>query len=487
MAVINSNLLSLTARQHQGRANSELSSTLERLSSGLKINSAADDAAGQAIGNRMEANLNANDAVTKGINDGISLMQTAEGGLDQINDLLQRGRQLAVQAANGTLSSDDRDAINNEFLQISEEVDRIAMDTEAFGKHPLAPGEVPEDISTPSTGEVESLKSLFSTSGTTLTGQSSGVKSVGFIPKGAENVTISVDGLPGQEDDIQIFTQDGKHVVGTPVTGTDADASWSGNAVLSPEDVETQLFTAENGFPDSAEYQDELIGFTQEGENFSQDMDIHGTYNGMQFQYTGDGDHYQSDDANNDGNTYDAATVEKLNIDRTTEPLFLAVTGSGSYNITMDWDAMPGDAEAPASPETSSDTDIVMSANYGKAPDKITIEPTPADSQTLGLEDISLATEKSAGLALDTFDQAISKVDGYRSEYGSLTNRFDSAIANLDQQSVNTAAARSRIMDADYAQESSKLMKQQVIQQASQSILAQANQMPRNVLSLLPS
>ncbi|RXE46000.1 flagellin N-terminal helical domain-containing protein [Chromohalobacter israelensis] len=487
MAVINSNLLSLTARQHQGRANSELSSTLERLSSGLRINSAADDAAGLAIGNRMEANLNANDAVTKGINDGISLMQTAEGGLDQINDLLQRGRQLAVQAANDTLSSDDRSAIQNEFLQIVEEVDRISVETEIFGKHPLAPGEVTEEISTPSTGEVESLKSLFGTSGTTLTSQPSGVKSVGFIPTGAKNVTITIDGFEGAEDDIQIFTQDGKHVVGTPVTGTDADASWSGNSVLSPEDVETQLFTAENGFLDSAEYQDELIGFTQEGEDFSQEMRIHGTYNGMQFQYTGDGDHYQSDAANNDGNTSGAATVEKLNIDQTTEPLFLAVTGSGIYDITMDWDAMPGDAEAPVSPETSSDTDIVMSANYGEEADKITIEPTPADSQTLGLDDVRLTTSRGAGLALDTFDQAIRKVDGYRSEYGSLTNRFDSAIANLDQQSIDTAAARSRIMDADYAQESSALLKKQVIQQASQSILAQANQVPQNVLSLLPS
>lgn len=226
MPVINTNLLSLRAQQNQGRASNGLSTSLERLASGLRVNSAKDDAAGQAIANRMESNLRANDQITKGINDGISLMQTAEGGLDGINEILQRARELSVQAANGTLSESDRSAINQEYHQLRDEIDRIAGDTEIFGRYPLAPSEVPEDIPAPPSGEVESLLSLFGTSGTTLSGQPSGVKSVGFIPEGAKNVTITVDGLEGAEDDIQIFTRDGKHLVGTPVVGDDADTTW---------------------------------------------------------------------------------------------------------------------------------------------------------------------------------------------------------------------------------------------------------------------
>lgn len=487
MAAINSNLLSLTARQHQGRANSELSSTLERLSSGLRINSAADDAAGLAIGNRMEANLNANDAVTKGINDGISLMQTAEGGLDQINDLLQRGRQLAVQAANDTLSGDDRNAIHNEFLQIAEEVDRISMETEVFGKHPLAPIEQRQPVT--QLGNTQTIQDALQVpKGAWDSGRTSGTDPIGFIPEGTEGLTIDINAI-GIDDDIQLFTRNGTHLVGTPlVEGApdNTDATWKGRGITTEQDLKNDLLNESNGFSDQVEYDSSVL--YHKPDEYDAANGEKRTVSGMAVTYTGDGDWYDTNinDGNNDPlpDSGAATTTERVTIEKVSEPLFLAVVGSGSYNMKIDWEKMP---DGPPKHPLGTPTDIVMSANYGQAPDKITIEPTPADSQTLGLDDVRLTTNRGAGLALDTFDQAIRKVDGYRSEYGSLTNRFDSAIANLDQQSIDTAAARSRIMDADYAQESSALLKKQVIQQASQSILAQANQVPQNVLSLLPS
>lgn len=139
MAVINSNLLSLTAQQHQGRANSELSSTLERLSSGLKINSAADDAAGQAIGNRMAAQEKGQHQAMRNANDGISMLQTAEGALDEINDRLQRVRELSVQGLNGTITADDADAIQAEINQNLQEIDRLNEQTQ-FNGMPLLSG-----------------------------------------------------------------------------------------------------------------------------------------------------------------------------------------------------------------------------------------------------------------------------------------------------------------------------------------------------------
>ncbi|WP_280562090.1 flagellin [Chromohalobacter sp. 48-RD10] len=133
MAVINSNLLSLTARQHQGRANSELGTTLERLSSGLKVNSAADDAAGQAIGNRMAAQEAGQHQAARNANDGISMIQTAEGALDEVNDRLQRIRELSVQGLNGTITADDADAIQAEINQNLKEIDRLNEQTEFNG------------------------------------------------------------------------------------------------------------------------------------------------------------------------------------------------------------------------------------------------------------------------------------------------------------------------------------------------------------------
>ena len=119
MAVINTNLTSLGSQQSLKKSQSWLATSMERLSSGLRINSAKDDAAGQGVANRMQANINAHSTIARGINDGISLMQTAEGGLDSINEMLQRGRELAVQAATGTLSDSDRTAIQNEFIGYS--------------------------------------------------------------------------------------------------------------------------------------------------------------------------------------------------------------------------------------------------------------------------------------------------------------------------------------------------------------------------------
>ncbi|BBI64330.1 hypothetical protein HSBAA_56360 [Vreelandella sulfidaeris] len=136
MAVINTNLLSLNGQNQLQRSQSAMETAIERLSSGLPINSAKDDAAGQAIANRMESNLRAGSALTCGINDGISLMQTAEGRLDSINALLQRSSELAIQSTKDTLSDAERSSINAEYQQLAEEIDRLAFSAEAFGKTP---------------------------------------------------------------------------------------------------------------------------------------------------------------------------------------------------------------------------------------------------------------------------------------------------------------------------------------------------------------
>ncbi|WP_264429430.1 flagellin N-terminal helical domain-containing protein [Halomonas qaidamensis] len=478
MPVINTNLSALNTQQGLGKSKAALTTSMERLASGLRVNSAKDDAAGQAIANRMDANLRANTTVTRGINDGVSLMQTAEGGLDGINDILQRSRELAVQAANGTLSDGDRASINAEYKELRAEIDRIAKGTEAFGKYPLAPTES-------RLGETQSMGELFQISGTNLTAQSSGVEPVTYIPVGAKNITITVDGLPGAEDDIQIFTRSGKHLVGTPLN----DYTWVTNGVSSAEEIKNKIFQNPDknlGFLADAEYDASELFNVEPAEDavFSDQLEHAETraYKDMLFTYTGDGDRFNSDSNNADGATDSSHSIERLNIDKTTEPLILVVTGQGIFNVQAEWDAMPA---SNITPPISSATEIVVDAHFGEEIETITIEPTPADHLSLGLEDVELDPLEKAREAMAKLQEALNQVDGYRSQYGALANRFESAIENLATQSLNTAAAQSRIMDADYAKESSSMIKMQILQQAGSSMLAQANQIPQNVLSLL--
>ncbi|MFI8750253.1 flagellar hook-associated protein FlgK [Vreelandella lionensis] len=195
--------------------------------------------------------------------------------------------------------------------------------------------------STTRLGQTESFASKFAT-GSTLTGETSGIKPFAFIPVDAKNVEIHLTDL-GADDDIQIFTRDGKHLIGTPVTGSDADYTWTSNSINSEDDLETQVFTLARGFPEGTTYSDEELLF-HKGTNFSSDLadGVTSSYNGMTFTYTGDADHFDSEGAINDGSSSLDGMSEKLNIDTVTEPLFVLISGNGRFNITATWDDMPG-------------------------------------------------------------------------------------------------------------------------------------------------
>ncbi|MEE3664500.1 flagellin [Brenneria sp. g21c3] len=480
MVSLNNNYL--TILNQQSKTTSKLGQAIERLSSGLRINSAKDGAASQATANRMTANLNANSTIAKGVQDGFSLMQTAEGGLDEINNLLQRARTLAVQAANGTLSDSDRESLNNEYLQIVDEIDNIASTTEIFGQYPLASAETTQPVNL---GDTESISAKFLVEGQTYT-FTSGIVSLAFIPAGAKNITITVDGLAGPEDDIQLFTRDGTHLTGTPVEGIDADIVWAKNGITNVDSMNASVITESNGFLPDAEYSaDSLL----EVDNYDTSIGTQLSYNGMTITYSGDEDRFEDDTTGgyNDGNIPSSEnTIETLNIDVVTEDLIIMVVGSGIFTASASWDELPMPTEeidtgTPASQTTT----IIVSANYGSDVHAITIDPTPADSETLGLTGASLLSAESAGAAITTFDQALETINSYRSQYGSLTNRFESITSQLSQGFIVISDARSRITDADYAVEVSEMTKVQILQQTTTSMLAQANQQSEIVLTLL--
>lgn len=478
MISLNSNLPAQSASQKLANSKSSLGQAIERLASGLRINSAKDDAAGLAIANRMESNLRAGDQVNRNVNDGISLAKTAEGGLNEINALIQRSHEMAVQAANGTLSDADRASINAEFHQLRQEVDRLAYSTEIFGRYPLAPSaqtKVPVAI-----GNTQPVYAKFPASGVP-TSFTSGIVSTAYVPSGAKDFVLDIDSL-GADDDIQLFTRDGVHLLGTPLLGADRDVVWTKNSVTDDLSAKSRVLTESNGFLPTASYDGSRL--LQGGPTFDLNGSASGTYNGMTFKFSGDGDRYEVGAAFNDGTNGTGGRYERLFVDEATEDLIIMVTGTGAFTATATWSQMP-QPTAPIKPPYSESTDIVVGAGFGQDIQKITIDPTPSDSVSLGLDQIELDPFEKAQEAMAKLREVLAKVDTYRGQYGALNNRFESVVQNVGEQQLALSAAKSRIADADYAIEVSNMTRASILQQAGLAVLAQANQMPQQVLKLI--
>ena len=477
--------------RHLANTQARTNQAIGRLASGMRVNSAADDAAGLAMASQMTTNLRATSTLTRGINDGISLTQVAEAGLNSINELVQRSRELAVQAANGSLSDSDRGTLNQEFMQLRESINQIALSTSIYGKYPLAPA--PVSVAPPPLmlGNIPPVSSLFPVNGGSMT-FASGKVPVAYIPAGATNVTMEIDSL-GADDDIEIFTRDGKHLAGTPILAGSPDRVWAANGVTDAATAKAAFLTEENGFLPTASYDASqlleggpALDLTQSGSATS----VYSNANGnMTIQYSGDGDRYESGSDYNDGVNSTQSTLERVNLDTVTEDLVLMGVGSGAFTATVSWDSMPDRstpvAPTPSSQPTSSGTEIIVGASFGQQPDTVSIEPTPADSASLGLDRLALDPFEEARKALAAFDQALTQISGYRSHYGAVSNRLDSAIQGLEQERFVTSSALSRTMDADYAKESSELVKSQLLQQAGTSMLEQLHKLPQGLLSLL--
>ncbi|HAU5608284.1 FliC/FljB family flagellin [Citrobacter koseri] len=368
--VINTNSLSLLTQNNLNKSQSSLSSAIERLSSGLRINSAKDDAAGQAIANRFTANIRGLTQASRNANDGISVAQTTEGALSEINNNLQRVRELTVQASNDTNSKSDLDSIQAEIKQRLEEIDRVSAQTQFNGVKVLA--------------ENKTLS----------------------IQVGAnDNEVIKINLSEINSESLKL---DKLSVSGTVAYKDAEDASGDPIALSGDiDDLETALGldAADTGAGATVSFKDGSYYVTIAG---SADDTKNGTY---------------------------AATVDEDG----------KVTIDASKQVTK-----PEGAE-----------------------DKTNLQAVDEENSTITTN------------PLDLIDKALATVDSMRSDLGAIQNRFDSAITNLGNTVNNLSSARSRIEDADYATEVSNMSRAQILQQAGTSVLAQANQVPQNVLSLL--
>lgn len=480
MLAINHNEIAGLSLKSRKSNDSMLAQAIERLSSGLRINGAKDDAAGQSIANRMLSSINADGVISRGMDDAISLAQTAEGALNEVSDMLIRAKTLAIQAATGTLSDADRISINNEYQNILAGITHIAETTEIFGQYPLAtdnPIYPPQLI-----GDVSPLNAKFPVQGNSYA-FTSGIIPLAYIPAGATDITITINSL-GMDDDLQLFTRDGKHLVGTPLEGADADYVWVSHGINDDATATNALMTEQNGFASGASYDGSQLveggaSWDYTGETLN--------YNGMNITYSGDGDRYE-DSTNggyNDG-TNGSNMIERITLDNVTEDLLVVVVGNGSFTSSITWGNLPTPTATPAvPPKQSRDIDVVTSANFGDTLKTTTIKPTPTDLKTLNLDNTDMTTQAGASQSMARLDAALEKVSSYRGQYGAMINSFESHKSVLSQQSIALQASRSRIQDADYAAEASRLAKAQIIAQGQTAALKIANQSTQTVLDLL--
>jgi flagellin len=378
--VINTNVMSLNAQRNLATSSDEMSTSLQRLSSGMRINGAKDDAAGLAISQRFTAQIRGLSTAIRNAGDAVSLTQTAEGALGSVTSNLQRMRELAVQASNGTNSQVDRDALNAEYSQLRSEVQRIADQT-VFAGLKLLDGsfsgvnfQVGANV-----GEVITIQSLANVSTGALGGAFSRVE----VSVGAGNMTSFATAIAAG---------------GLTINGTSVGAI---AAAGSAQERAGQLVSAINAVSATT---------------------------GV-------------------GASYDSAT--------------------GNYTLTS------GAAITVAGASATVALSGFAAGTLG----------TPVTTNGMNATNVSSFT--SAQQTLGVLDNALTAVNSARATIGSINSRFDSVIANLRSTTENLSASRSRIQDTDFAQETARLTRAQVLQQAGVAMLAQANASPQQVLSLL--
>lgn len=372
---VNTNVSALVAQRHLNSATEMLNQSLERLSSGKKINSAKDDAAGLQISNRLETQMRGLDVAVRNANDGVSIMQTAEGAMQESTNLLQRMRDLSLQSANGSNSKAERVALQEEMAALNDELNRIA-ETTSFGGRKL-------------------LNGTFGQSSFQI-GASSG-----------EAVQLSLKNMRSDSIDMGGFSYVGRRSL---------DEQWQvskGNNQLMIQ------------YLDASGKESSINIHAKEGD----DVEELATY-----------------------------------INGQTDELSASVNEDGQLQIFM------------AGKETSGTLSF-----SGSLAEELQMDLKGYES----VNDLDIRSAGGAQRAVSVLDTALQYVDSHRAELGALQNRFSHAINNLDNVHENLAASNSRIKDADYAKETTQMIKQQILQQVSTSILAQAKKQPNLALSLL--
>ena len=480
--VINTNVMSLNAQRNLSTSGSQLATSLQRLSSGLRINSAKDDAAGLAISSRMTTQINGLNQAVRNANDGISLAQTTESALQEVTNNLQRIRELAVQSANATNSDSDRAALDQEVQQRLAEVNRIATQTSFNGRKVLdgsfgnATFQVGANVGeTISVGLATSMKNA----------------DIGAIANQNGSVDLST-----------VFTSGG--VTGVAAVWTSA-LDTSGAIDFSGVGNDLAFTVGGDAVALNSDYTGDVAGLVADIQAAVGNDVVVGVNGSDMITFTAAATGTAGDAAvamaGTDGSG-SATTAGVTAVAGSAAPLTLAAAdltiqvGSGTaVDLAVTYDTAEDLAEAINSSVSgvnasiNDDGELVLSGTE-------TFTIGGAEATTLGLTAGAVAASgdltavnvldvAGANDAVLRMDAALTSVSSLRSTLGAIQNRFDSVINSLQAVSENLAASRSRIQDTDFAAETAALTRAQILQQAGTAMVAQANSAPQNVLSLL--
>lgn len=503
---INHNISALKSNSQLGRTGSALDKSLERLSSGLRINRAADDAAGMAISRKMKTQIEGLEQASRNSSDGISVIQTAEGALSEVEAMIQRMRELSVQSANGTNTLDDRKAIQEEIDQLNKEIQRIS-DTTEFNTKTLLNGDIDRKsysdntkvklISLSDAVDTEKYKikvtqdarqAVVAGGATQLIGATGVTKEqAGIININGQEIQISEGDTTSQVFEkvrdvcdilsINVIANDG--TIDSTLSET---AGYESSTLVAGKSL--IFISKEYGSAEKIEIHcdndklAELMGLTTTGvattgvdakaepvEGFRSTATV--STNGNVIKIT-DNNGFEMKFEIKDNTAGTKFTDTRINGSTSAATAGTITAGAGDEAAITVLDAGP--------------MQLQIGANEGQTMDVRIPKVTP---KTLGIEGVNVNTEAGAQKAIAAISAAVTMVSGIRAKLGAYQNRLEHSIANLDVSSENMTEALSRIEDVDMAEEMSTYTQKNVLSQAGTSMLAQANQRPQNILTLL--
>jgi flagellin len=496
--VINTNVMSLNAQRNLNKSQGAMETAMQRLSSGLRINSAKDDAAGLAISERMTSQIRGLNQAVRNANDGISLAQTGEGALSETGRLLQRMRELAVQSANSTNSAFDRSALNAEANQLKSELDRIASTTTFNGLKILdgtyqnkafhVGANADETIAVSITGSGTSDLKHYTVAGTNATdNQGTGSTSVA-----AATLTGEVNVILAQT--LTISGSEGSDTAAVAISATAAEVAAAVN-----------LTTENTGVSAKASTTATLSGLSAAGSVTITLGSVAGTDTTVSATVTtGDLSALASEINTRTGTT--GITAEEsggtltlvqsdgrdIRIENFTGPAdadtieFDGNAGAAGTQLvsgaaTDDSAIAAGEVEFFSAGSFTVESDVAVGAGSVL---NVAADTAVASSEAT-VSQVDISSVSGSNTALDILDSALQRISRIRGDLGAIQSRFESVVNSLSATSENVAAARSRVLDADFAKETAEMTRGQILQQAGISVLAQANIAPQSVLSLL--
>ncbi|TFW29263.1 flagellin [Massilia arenosa] len=496
-STINTNIASLNAQRNLTSSQSALSTSMQRLSSGLRINSAKDDAAGLAISERFTSQIKGLNQAVRNANDGISLAQTAEGGLSTASDILQRVRELAVQSANGTNSSSDRASLQGETLQLTQELNRVANTTQFNGQNVLdgtltnsqfqvganANQTISVGIASAKASDIgnNTVSSNIDAASTTNMGVAVVGADLASVSNQFAQQTLTISGNGVSKTTSQLAAGSSAKQVAEAVNGltsqTGVTATAKTTATIANVAAGAVSFKL-SGANSSAVTISATVSDTNNLSSVAQAINAQSGTTNITATADSQGKLTLTDASGND------IKLENLGTDAAVGFGTATVTGSSGAASAALGAAGGGGAGAVVGGTVSFDSAQGFTVGSDDATNTLMTSQNEG-SKLSAVSGIDISTVDGANKALATIDAALTSINNNRASLGAVQNRFASTISNLQTTSENLNAARSRIQDTDFAAETANMTRGQILQQAGTAILAQANSLPNNVLSLL--